>query len=39
VTFTTQANTPVAGMTTVTATVTGTQVTRLFVDVEITQQP
>jgi fibronectin-binding autotransporter adhesin len=37
VTFTTQPNTPAAGTTTVTATVTGTQVTRLFVDVRATQ--
>jgi autotransporter-associated beta strand protein len=39
VTFSTQANTPAAGMTTVTATVTGTPVNRLFVDVVVTQQP
>ncbi len=38
VSFTTQANTPETGMTTVTATVTGTPVARLFVMVEVTSE-
>ena len=35
--FTVQLDTPQAGTTTVTATVTGTATDRLFVDVEVTQ--
>ena len=37
VTFTTQANTPSSGITTVTATVTGTATSKLFVRVNVTQ--
>jgi hypothetical protein len=37
VTFTTQADTPVAGTTTVTATVTGTATSKLFVIIKVTQ--
>ena len=37
--FTVQLDTPVAGTTTVTATVTGTPTDKLFVDVEVTQAP